>query len=697
MPDRIAKRLLIVGWDAADWKVIDTILSLGGMPNLRRLVDQGVRANLASLEPRLSPLLWTSIATGKTADKHGILNFVEPDPSGEGLRIASSTSRKTKAIWNILTQSGMRSNVVGWYASHPAEPINGGCVSNMLMEGMPRAVGEPWPMPPGTVHPADFAGRIADLRMHTGELTAEDISAFLPRLAEIEPTDSRPALLARELAHCVSVHNVVTSLLENDQSWDCTMVFYDAIDSVGHNFMQYHPPRMPHVSQRDFELYGEVMASVYQFHDMLLGRLIDLAGSETALILLSDHGFFSDHRRPVIHDMTNEQRAMVEASWHRPLGILVMAGPGIARQKQVFGASLLDITPTALALLGLPVGADMSGRVLAEALTPNVRVESLFSWDMQPGSAGMHPPDLRQDPFEARDAINQLVDLGYMSPLPDDAKAKHDLAWRETQCNLATVLTFSGAPDHAVPVLQELVKRYPAERRYLVSLARTLFVAARYEECAGLLREFVQRNPLDHAAGIMFGIALAHSESTDEAAEVLDSLVVQVGDRADMAGALGDIAVAIGKWEDAERHYRRALQFDPDSAGVHHGLARAAIGQQKFEEAVDECLTAVQLVHVFPDAHHSLGVALTWMKDYEHAIKAFNVALSMRPSLLDSHRYLATVYRQVGDAENARKHREIAEQLMDERKAGKINWALVKRQSPLGPQEWANRMSASGG
>src|SRR5262245_19681610 len=99
---RRASRLLLIGWDAADWKFINPLRDAGQMPNLSRLVDHGVIANLATLRPCLSPILWTSIATGKTADKHGIAGFVEPIPGGAGLRVVSSTSRTTKAIWNIL-------------------------------------------------------------------------------------------------------------------------------------------------------------------------------------------------------------------------------------------------------------------------------------------------------------------------------------------------------------------------------------------------------------------------------------------------------------------------------------------------------------------------------------------------------------------------------------------------------------------
>ena len=91
------------------------------MPNVKGLLEGGVSGNLASIQPMLSPMLWTSIATGKRPHKHGIHGFTEPRPEGDGIRAASSTSRTTKALWNILTQSGLGTHCFNWYASHPAE------------------------------------------------------------------------------------------------------------------------------------------------------------------------------------------------------------------------------------------------------------------------------------------------------------------------------------------------------------------------------------------------------------------------------------------------------------------------------------------------------------------------------------------------------------------------------------------------
>ena len=81
MGKRFAKKVLLIGWDAADWKAINQIMDAGEMPALENMVNNGVIGNLATLEPPLSPMMWTSIATGKRADKHGILGFTEPDPA----------------------------------------------------------------------------------------------------------------------------------------------------------------------------------------------------------------------------------------------------------------------------------------------------------------------------------------------------------------------------------------------------------------------------------------------------------------------------------------------------------------------------------------------------------------------------------------------------------------------------------------
>ncbi|MFO1433854.1 MAG: hypothetical protein U1F76_27780 [Candidatus Competibacteraceae bacterium] len=102
----------------------------------------------------------------------------------------------------------------------------------------------------------------------------------------------------------------------------------------------------------------------YQFHDLMLGALLALTGEDTTVIIVSDHGFHPDHLRP--KELPNEPAGPAEE--HRTFGVFAMKGLGIKRDRLVYGASLLDITPTILTLYGLPLGRDMDGKPLLTAL-----------------------------------------------------------------------------------------------------------------------------------------------------------------------------------------------------------------------------------------------------------------------------------------------------------------------------------------
>ena len=125
-----SKKVVLIGWDAADWKVINPLMDAGKMPNVQKLVEQGSMAHIATLHPPLSPMLWTSIATGKRPFKHGIHGFSEPTADGLGIQPVTNLSRRCKAVWNIFSQNDIKSVVIGWWPSHPAEPINGVMLSD---------------------------------------------------------------------------------------------------------------------------------------------------------------------------------------------------------------------------------------------------------------------------------------------------------------------------------------------------------------------------------------------------------------------------------------------------------------------------------------------------------------------------------------------------------------------------------------
>ena len=276
---------MLIGWDAADWKVIQPLLDAGQMPNLARLITAGVHGNLATIYPVLSPMLWTSIATGKRAYKHGIHGFTEPLPDGSGVRPVTLLSRRTKAVWNILNQTGHRCIVVGWWPSHPAEPLNGVMVSNHFQHpaGNP---GEMPPLPAGTVYPVSLAASLGELRVNPMELSGEFIRLFVPAYDKVvQAKDKRLHVLAKVVAETMSIHAVATEVLAT-QAWDFAAIYYTGLDHFQHGFMRYHPPRLPWVKEEDFAIYQHAVANAYRYHDAMLGALLSMADENTTVILV---------------------------------------------------------------------------------------------------------------------------------------------------------------------------------------------------------------------------------------------------------------------------------------------------------------------------------------------------------------------------------------------------------------------------
>jgi predicted AlkP superfamily phosphohydrolase/phosphomutase/tetratricopeptide (TPR) repeat protein len=672
-------RVLLIGWDAADWEHINPMLERGELPALQSLIDEGVHGNIGTLQPMLSPMLWNSVATGKQPWKHGVHGFVEPDPHNGGARPYSSYSRKVKALWNILTQAGYRTNVINWWASHPAEPVNGCIVSNLFGGTRADAKGVP-KVPTGAVHPAARAASLAANKVFPAELGGEELLPFVPRGAEIDQNeDNRLSQLAGCVAEMVTTHAVSTAVMEEDP-WDFMAVYFTAIDHFSHTFMQYHPPRLPWIPEHDFELYKDVISGVYRFSDMTLRRMLHLAGPDTTVILCSDHGFQSKEMRPMA--VPNEPAG--PAFWHRRFGIFVAKGPGIKKGEQVYGASLLDIAPTILAHFGMPAGADMDGRVLAEIFETPPATSLVPSWDTQEGQSGMlGSEEVPADPRESEELLRQFVALGYIDAPGETKEEQAEMAEIESKYNLVRNLNWCSRHDEALPVLIELVNRKPWESRFIAQLTRCC-IAARNTVMARRILEaaYDNENSPDPLPGLMLAGVLAAEGAGDEACVLLGKLEQRIW-QPPALNQIGRHYLRFRRYDDAERVFRAALRVHNDNAEAWEGLSTVYCRRGMNQETADAALRATELIYRFPRAHLNLGIALMRSGDYENAALALRTAVRFDPDLYPAHRWLMVVCRYfLHDEEGTGHHRREARRILE------LNHWRKPRRSGAASMEW---------
>jgi tetratricopeptide (TPR) repeat protein len=695
-----SRKVLLIGWDAADWKVIMPLIDAGKMPNLARLIEEGICGNIATLQPVLSPMLWTSIATGKRAYKHGIHGFSEPDPLTGGIRPVTNLSRKTKAIWNILNQNGLNTITIGWWPSNPVEELSKGI---MVSNDYQRAVGKDpnrWPLKPGTIHPARLEKMLKELRFHPAELTEAELLPFLPGLNGMSredldkaEKDPRMQVLLKIIADCTSIHAAATALIQ-DEPWNFMAVYYDAIDHFGHAFMRYHPPKQDYIDKWDFRVFNDCLEGGYLYHDMMLGTLLRLAGPETTVILMSDHGFHPDHLRPA--GIPREPAG--PAVEHRHLGIFVAKGPGIKKDERIYGANLLDICPTVLHLFGLPVGEDMDGKALLDIYEhKSVAIQRLASWDEVKGDHGMHPRDKQISPVDSKAALQQLVALGYIAePDADKAKALEETV-RELDYNLAQAWMDGGINNQAVDILERLCKTWPMEHRFGFKLANCYQSLGRTEDLRRLVATLIEcrieeantaattlkslklddpevqkaekervekmsdrekrkfgrerRDLIARARPNLFSLRYLEAcadfseKKYQDALIKLEQLDSDYGARRNALVLRGEVFQRLKRWEESKAAFNEALEIDPESSGPLLGLARTALAEKDYRVAARRARESIGLLFFQPRAHYIHGIAQYRLGCFDEAEHAFLLCVRQAPLFSAAYRMLGEIAR----------------------------------------------------
>jgi predicted AlkP superfamily phosphohydrolase/phosphomutase len=397
-------KVFLIGFDAATWDAIDPLLAAGKLPHFAALIENGTRTPLKSDKPTLSAILWTTIVTGKNARGHGardIVSIIAPGLEQNVLRYPyfagcypiteyftrigffkmvplSSTARKTKAIWNILTDYNRRVGVVGWWGSYPPETVNGVIISdhtsmvkNEMREGkgqLSRTEEMPADFARSPTYPPAILKELSSAEEQSRAMSLEELNYFIradssewEKVNRLENWDREHLESAIKVCYLTDkFFRLATEHLLDAEDFDLVLSYFFESDGIAHWMWPYRVADLfPRLPAADVQKYRGTVDSTYINLDRMLGSLLEHASGKYHIIVMSDHGFGVEPGGSVGHE-------------HAPDGILILAGPYF-KKDAVFAEKpgLEDITPTILTLLGIPVGEDMSGRILIEAFQPD--------------------------------------------------------------------------------------------------------------------------------------------------------------------------------------------------------------------------------------------------------------------------------------------------------------------------------------
>jgi tetratricopeptide (TPR) repeat protein len=595
-----------IGLDGLDFELLDRLAAEGRMPNWKRFVAEGFTAKLRSFQPVLSPVVWTTIATGAGPDLHRVLDFQEVEPAtGQKVPI-SGFSRAVPAVWNVASASGRSVGVVGWWATHPAEEVSGFFVSDhaspILFEGLPRA---------GVAYPTALAPGVDQVSAREGIVSDAEIARFV----DVPPDEiarsrgaglSNPVAALSRILGATRVEQRIARDLYDRNLPDLMAVYFEGTDVIGHVFAPFVPPKTTCVSDADFARYRRAVDEYYVEIDGILGEWMRRAAEDGAtLIVNSDHGFKWSSDRPCEDSSLS---ASMSGIWHRLDGVLAAWGARVRRSPERGTASVFDLAPTVSALLDLPVDRRLPGRVLSEVFSAigTPPREDLFG-----RIAVRRVQAERPSTNDASEYARRLQSLGYLSgsepaklaPTGGERPGVTEVGWNNlgvylrdnTKDRAGAEAAFRKAielaPKYATPrfnlavldrmrgndraAIDELFRSFEAGHANAEATVLVWYVEYLDRGKPALAKELVERGAQVFPGSELIAreVALQRYRSKDcpKAWEAVAPF--EASTRApDTLNALALIQTCLGKRTEAASLFRRSLALRPDQPGAVESL-----------------------------------------------------------------------------------------------------------------------------
>jgi predicted AlkP superfamily phosphohydrolase/phosphomutase len=363
-------RLNVIAIDAASLEFIARATGEGRLPNFGRILDRGAVMHLATIHPTSAEAVWAAAMTGRLPLENGVRSAGIYHLAGGfetvqllpnycfayqlvrfGLLVNephTSATLRAPALWSILTTHGISVGVVAWPLTRPAPAVRGYVVSDAYLRGASGTSGGD----PLAVYPHDIQADVAR--------AVQTTSAETPPPAAV-PTSS---LQRRHDAagRIDRAYERIAGELEALRRPQVTLTRYQSLDPIGHYFLRYATPSaFGDVPDDAHRAMAAVLERHYRLIDDAIGRAIESLGPNDLLLVVSGFGM-----EPMGLGKRIIEQVMGDADLNgthdaAPDGFLMAYGAQVAPGRSITRASIVDVTPTILYFLGLPIGRDMDG------------------------------------------------------------------------------------------------------------------------------------------------------------------------------------------------------------------------------------------------------------------------------------------------------------------------------------------------
>jgi|GEM_PF-1284001 len=284
--------LMVIGLDGCSPIILDRMTGEGELPAFASLMDDGCYGELTSLTPIFSPMIWTSIATGKMPDKHGVRDFLN----------ASYLDIKAKTIWEILEEQGGKTGLYEWLCTWPPVKLNGFLVPGWLARNSLT-----YPTELQFIKDIKTAGKTGAeqaSRIQLGIAVLKSIKhgvklSSVANLATLYVYNgllkpSRPEIHYKKYLMALAMDADIFEYLLATEKPKYAFYYHQTIDPISHVYWQYHDPTgFSDVTDDEVKQFGAVIGEAYREMDRSMGHLLERLGPETRVMVISDHGFQS--------------------------------------------------------------------------------------------------------------------------------------------------------------------------------------------------------------------------------------------------------------------------------------------------------------------------------------------------------------------------------------------------------------------